>query len=537
MSQPSSSSNKQIRPKIRNRTPKPSASTATTSTTLIDGGDVEDARKRMESWMGLKESVGESSEKAAAEGVVGLTTKKSGSDVSNRIDSENGSSEKPVSKSILKTPKYTKQHLKEASGQGRDHNVEEKTTKQEVPEVSTVLVESGFVCKNFVVERDPKKPMRKRKVKPRQQHDESSHSIVEGYVPRIASGSSQSNSLEIVAPASQGSNSQHIANADPGTAHTSGLDAQASVTPTDDPKTKLENEIPLILNSLEELFEAAGDLNMSPPEDRNKITDDTKLLEADIAFSVMTQEQYDGKLAELREQHEEERQAQLRVFMGSEDVFIKESEDEGEGGEESDDEDEDMMEILMCGNEMSEEDYYHDRPSVDEDDEVRQPRVFRLLWDTLAEWFTPEAAQYLSHLLVSTSGGTYAPSAQWKSPAIQRSDIEASRCAGLMAMVKLYLPNILEELGFPQELRRTADVRLGELLRAFNYVLEAPKLPVKLWKAMTCILLEIVLVEAQKGEVLTIPPSAAVVGMTLDEYRYLSRSAVKNFGVEGPQHD
>ena len=542
MSQPLFSSNKQIRPKIRDRTPKASASSTkgTHSPTVTDGGDVEDARKRIESWMGLKESsVGESTGEARSQGVVGVTSQSLCSDVSSRIESKESSSEKtekPATRSILKTPKYTKHHLNEASGQGRDPNEEEKMIKQDVPEdAAAVPAESGFVCKDFVVERDPTKPMRKRKVKPRQQQDASSHSIVEGYVPRIATGLSPSNSSEIVVPDSQGSNSVHMARPDPGTPNSSDVDVQASViTPTDDPTTQLENENPLILNSLEELFEAAGDLNMTLPEDRHKITEDTKLVEADIAFSVMTQEQYDGKLAELREQHEQERQAQLRVFMGSEDIF-HEPESEDDGDEESDEEDdEDMMEILMAGNEISEEDYYQDRPTVDEDDEVRQPRVFRLLWDTLAEWFTPEAAQYLSHLLVTTSDDTYAPSAPWKSPAIQRSDIEASRCAGLMAMVKLYLPNILEELGFAQELRRTADVRLGELIRSFNYVLEAPKLPVKLWKAMTCILLEIVLVEAHKGEMLTIPTSAAVVGMTLEEYRYLSRSAVKNFGVEGP---
>lgn len=102
-----------------------------------------------------------------------------------------------------------------------------------------------------------------------------------------------------------------------------------------------------------------------------------------------------------------------------------------------------------------------------------------------------------------------------------------------MAMVKLYLPKCLEELGFTQELRRTADTRLGELLRMFSYVQEAPKFPVKLWKAVTCILLEIVLVEHQQVQhnQMKLPTSITAIDMTVDEYRYLTRSAVKAFGV------
>lgn len=492
---------------------------------------MEQIRQRIESWTGCKGkgTTGEYTGSRAARSQEVLDfSEKVVSDVSSTIV-DGGNSEGKPAKSILRTPKYTKQPMNSVSGTEKDQVKEEATLKLEVQEDATVRSESAFVCKNVVVERDPTKPMRKRKVKPRPP-DASSHSMVEGYVPSIAGSFASSDASEIGAPGAQFSNSPTTTHPAVGTSSERMAGVHFDIEPNDDTPTKDDEENPIILNSLEDLFQAAGDLPAILPHDRNKVTADTNVLEADIAFSVMTQEQYDDRLTELREQNEEERQAQLRVFMGTEQIFDGSESDER--SEASDEEDEDLMEILMGGNEMSEEDFYQDY-GIEEDDDVRQPRVFRLLWDTLAEWFTPEGAQYLSHLVVTTSESDSAGT-PWKPPAIERSDIEASRCAGLMAMVKLYLPNSLEELGFPQELRRTADIRLGELLRSFSYVLEAPKLPAKLWKAMTCILLEIVLVENQKVEILTLPRSVAAVGMTMDEYRYLSRTAVKNFGVEGP---
>jgi len=551
------SSSKQIRPKIRGRAPKPSSTT--TSISLNDGVNVEETRKRMENWMGLNESSVVSNSTKAQE-VMDVPTEIPDSDVSEKIPRQ----DKPdqPTKSILRTPKYTKVHVNEdeASGHNKEKDEtivkemktsgEEARTKQNVqrqdPPVETP--ESTFVCKDFVIERDPTKPMRKRKVKPRSTSDPSAHSIVEGYIPLLDSKLSRPTPSEIVAPSTQVVDSVNMTPAPIETVPKSASLAGTEID--DDTSAKVDESNPLILNSMEELFEAAGESPSSTSEsqDRNRITAETKLLEADIAFSVMTQEQYDGRLTEIREQHEEERQAQLKVFTGIENIFDdddKETDDDEEGSgkgsenedDDDDDDDDDMMEMLMARDELDEEGYFQDH-ALEEVEEVRQPRVFRLLWDTLAEWFTPEAAQYLSYLIAtftsgSADGSSSSSGMTWKPPVIARSDIEASRCAGLMAMIKLYLPSILQELAFPQELRRTADIRLGELLRSFNYVLEAPKLPVKLWKTMTCILLELVLVERQKDEMLTIPPSAAAVGMTMDEYRYLSRSAVKNFGVMG----
>lgn len=433
--------------------------------------------------------------------------------------SNSGSPSKPA-KSILRTPKYTKKDSSEltmtTSAGGTTALPQQSQGSKVSPELEETLPtvaaaeesSSGVICKNMVVERDPTKPMFKRKTKPRPTSAHS-HSAVEGYVPLTASDSATSGSAA------------KKAKEDPNTSETPDSDQDFKDAP------------PLILNSLEDLFQAAGK-PLPLQHDPNKITADTQLLEADIAFSVMTQDQYDGKLSELREQHEEERQAQLRIFMGKDDIFEGESDDDHSQNSDDDEDEDDLLEMLMGGDEEEENDEYFKEDAEDEETE-RQPRAFRLLWETLSEWITPEAAQYISHLaaLAAAPDDAVSPS-QWKPPVIERSDVEASRCAGLMAMVKLYLPKSLEELGYSSELRRTADQRLGELLRTFCYVQEAPKFPVKLWKAMTCILLEIVMFEQNGngktgGEKKALPLSVATVEMTTAEYHYMTRSAIQTF--------
>jgi hypothetical protein len=517
---------KQIRPKVRSKTASKlqDAENPKSSAARLDADtQVEETRQRMENWMGLKGSSNNDTTSLKASGASVNddrdTSSSSGTPASQQglQDEDNTSSvaaSGPPAKSILKTPKYTKRPKINSSSPPHTSKVSPESEPSEDPNAS-VEPQQNAICKNVVVERDPTQPMLKRKVKTRPPSAQS-HSAVEGYIPSTAS---------MPPPAAAAA------------AATAAVHFEE--TPTSHPQNPASNEnadtSPLVLNSLEEMFEAAGEA-LPPQHDPNKITEDTKLLEADIAFSVMTQDQYDGKLSELKEQHEQERQDQLKVFLGTDDIFEGEHvSQEGELSDEDDD-DNDMLEMLMGGDEENADDYYFDDDGHQDGQEFeRKPRAFRLLWDTLSEWITPEAMQYLS-FLEETTKESNSGQQNWTCPAIERSDVESSRGAGLMAMVKLYLPKSLEELGFPSELRRTADIRLGELLRTFNYVQEAPKLPVKLWKAMTCILLEIVMVEhGAKDDAGTkktaLPPSVATVEMTMDEYRYLTHSVVKTFGM------
>ncbi len=507
----------QVRPRLRSRIGvKPKSANAVT---LLED-DVEQTRQRIENWMGLR-STNDDAE-VSQEGSYNECDYDSSSPESQHDEKEESSSVAITShskhaKSILKTPKYTMRPLAEKQ------STQDTVVEPEASSLSWNLTQANprtdqseevtsdsptIICKDLVVERDPTKPMLKRKVHPHAPNLHS-HSAVEGYVPFSASPSAAT-LPESTTPSPNLDASDYSRNPE--------------VAPNKDASmSEIDDSAPLILNSLEELFQAAG--KQLPQHEPSKITPDTKLLEADIAFSVMTQEAYNGKLAALKEQHEEERQAQLKVFVGMDDIF----DDDGSSKDGDTSDEDDLLDVLMGDGQKNEDDYFDDYGN--EDEVECAPRPFRLLWETLSQWITPEAVQYITHL--TTTSNDDASDEQWRSPIIERTDVEASRCAGLMAMVKLYLPRSLEELHFAQELRRTADNRLGELLRMFNYVEEAPKLPVKLWKAMTCILLEIVLVEQRRSgyDGMVLPPSIASIEMTIDEYRYLSKSAVKSFGV------
>ena len=114
-------------------------------------------------------------------------------------------------------------------------------------------------------------------------------------------------------------------------------------------------------------------------------------------------------------------------------------------------------------------------------------------------------------------------------------DLQASRSNGFMAMLRMYLSRSLSELGQPMEMRRTAEQRLLGLLFTFNFSRPAAKLHVKQWKALACILLDVVLfLDHPTGEISHIPASCQAVAMTLDEYRYLAKNTIEIFDIPDP---
>jgi hypothetical protein len=56
-------------------------------------------------------------------------------------------------------------------------------------------------------------------------------------------------------------------------------------------------------------------------------------LEADISFSVMTQDQYDGNLGELKRAQDDERQAQLERSLDKENIFKNNNKESHDGGD------------------------------------------------------------------------------------------------------------------------------------------------------------------------------------------------------------
>jgi hypothetical protein len=82
--------------------------------------------------------------------------------------------------------------------------------------------------------------------------------------------------------------------------------------------------------------------------------------------------------------------------------------------------------------------------------------------------------------------------------------------------------------------RRKAEKRLTDLLRTFDYSRENPKLHVSHWKAMTCVLLEMVMKVTNENHVHQVPPSVADLDMSLEEYQYLTQKTITTFIPKSP---
>jgi len=154
--------------------------------------------------------------------------------------------------SILKTPKY--------SGTTLVSEPQPVETNQVLPEATGKPKSRPIVCKNMVVERDPTLPRRRRK---RGTSKFAQSTAVEGYVPTATATPSRRD------------------------AHTPSTAATTTPSPSNESPSK-ETSIsdPLILNSIEELFQAAG----TPLPETTDRLDKAQLIEADLSFSVMTQD-------------------------------------------------------------------------------------------------------------------------------------------------------------------------------------------------------------------------------------------------------
>jgi hypothetical protein len=530
--------------------------------------DVEETRKRMESWMGVggKKSnnnnsgaVVSSKKSSNNNGTIVSTNQATTTIISSDIADDAGgapSQEQQEQKppvSILRSPKYSTATI---VSQTNDHDDQQKnqqkqqqrTTGQTI--VSTNIVESNnnnitkkisstprnVICRDFVVERDPTKATKK--IKPFRNHNSKSdvngndniNSLsIEGYVPTTGINAA-------AAAASIGVKFKNDVKNEEGTNDNYN-------------NTDAVVDDPLVISSLEGLMRAAGE---NLPD--NKITDDTKMVEADISFSVMTKDQYESKLPTIQQEHEEERQQQLEVFMGRHDIFDDEENNEsieggvdGVDGNDNDDDDNDdddaLMELFMGADvEINNDDDNEERDNL-----MPEIRAFTLLWNALTDWMTHETVVWVKGLRDShnnnikknahddnddhrnnTTSTIMSMDNEW-TPMFDLSDIGASRCAGVLAMIRLYLGRCMDELNQKTEDRRRAEKRLNDIMRTFDYTQENPKLTSSYWKAMACILLDMVLIETRAYPIVDIPFSVKAVGMTLVEFEYLSRKAVLTF--------
>jgi hypothetical protein len=275
--------------------------------------------------------------------------------------------------------------------------------------------------------------------------------------------------------------------------------------------TAPEDTDPLVFNSLADLMEAAGTL---PPNDWNS-KESPKVVEAELSFSCMDPDDY----------QEQERQ------LEEEEQSIDQDEEDQDDDEDAEEEPEENQEDGGLWTD------FFSNEDEEEPVEPREEKAFLKLWYAISHWVTPEAVQYVGFLnqqqqqqQETDSGQDFVWDTDWV-PQVDRSDIGASRCAGLMAVLQMHIPRCLQELGRSMEDKRIAERRLDDLLRCWDYGRPSVvKLDTKLARALTCVLLETVLVVPGRTDaVVKLPVSCQAVEMKVEEYRYLTRSAIINF--------
>jgi hypothetical protein len=262
---------------------------------------------------------------------------------------------------------------------------------------------------------------------------------------------------------------------------------------------KSESDEPIVLSSVSDLLEKAG---MLPDQNDKK----PLMIEAKLEFSVMSAQEFEEYQKEL--QNDESSDQPAEVFQGHFEVF---SDDETE---------EDEFDFLHLRDGDSEE-YWSEYDDDDEERPAPKPRPFIVLWEALSGWITPEAVDLVKQW---REGKSIESSPDWVQ-IVDTSEIAASRCAGVMAMVNMSLPKCINELNRPTDRERALKHRLVDLLRSFHFSRPTPKLDTVMWRAMTCLLLIMVLgLGIEDGESENIPVSLMAVGLSAEEYKYLASS-------------
>mmetsp|Transcript_9244 Transcript_9244/g.14205 ORF Transcript_9244/g.14205 Transcript_9244/m.14205 type:complete len:586 (-) Transcript_9244:1033-2790(-) len=273
------------------------------------------------------------------------------------------------------------------------------------------------------------------------------------------------------------------------------------------------------------------------------------IIEAKLSFSCMSKEEYEETKRQQQEtssQHEEEDildknndlspEDEAQYFMGQTDIFGKRTSSSTSGYESEDDDEPDAIDFLHSeeeGEEEDDDDYYNAEDMSSISSERRAPRAFMEIWNALTQWITPQAVELLQNYQGRTTN-SLDTTIDW-TPQVDRSDIGASRCAGLMSILKMHRAKGFRELMVDGTNHRMAETRLADLLRTMDFSQPTPKLNTNLWRAMTVIFLRMVLYRKDGNSPMTIddntvPDSIKIVGMTKEEYLYLTQSSLTSLG-------
>ncbi|KAL7578068.1 hypothetical protein ACA910_015003 [Epithemia clementina (nom. ined.)] len=343
----------------------------------------------------------------------------------------------------------------------------------------------------------------------------------------------------------------------------------------EDTKKKKENGQDLIFHSLADLIlmEQAGTLQ--PNHDNEKaitFSQEGTVIEADLSFSVMSPEEFEATM------NEQDEGATDDPALNNNNNNNDDEEEKSEKENSQDDEGEGSFWDLL-GKDDDDDDNDNDNDS--EPVRTHEERAFLQLWKALSQWVTPIAVEYVfslqqqhkqqqqqrdgigdhdhagSTLLEPQSSPVTTPRRSSTTTTTTTtttcwSDVESTRCAGLMSLLQLYLvPCLQQDLHQPLDERRTVEQRLGQFLRLLDYRRPSPRLNARQARALTCILIQTVRPEyyydsdcgsddndhsnnnTDSGANKSVPPSCQAVGLTAEEHRYLVQSAIVNFRHNG----
>jgi hypothetical protein len=307
-----------------------------------------------------------------------------------------------------------------------------------------------------------------------------------------------------------------------------------------------------VIKTLSELFSFAPEataLNASAEQQTADINNE--IIEANIEFNCMSTEEYDEVVKEAESSGLSlQEYVDSRKENGESDLISDNGNDSGIDNSDQnldgdfDDENED---------EIDDENDIFDFFSGDLGEEETMPppplRPFIIFWNALSNWITADAVdvlrKYKSECFVKSEAPITQPPIEGKEME-EQSDICLSRCAGLMNMLKMNLVKSLDDLGYSADddyTRRLAESRLSEFIQSFDYSESMVKFQSSMWKALTVILLYIVLprrdiaFEGRSGVVmkdeteLTLPSSLRDVGLSIEEYKYLVDSAIPSLDI------
>ena len=238
---------------------------------------------------------------------------------------------------------------------------------------------------------------------------------------------------------------------------------------------------------------------------------------------------------------------------------------ESDGEDDDDDDDDDvLMDALK----------QHGRHRITKTDPTPRPppRAFILFWNAISQWVTPAAVEYIYQLRhtgsaassMTTNTPQHPPNMTYQQP----NDIALSRCQGLMTVIQQQTSKCWKDYIYIKErvynngtsdnnndthhttisLLRQAEQHVATLLRCLDYTHPTPKFNTIQIRALTCILLDLVMV----GTILPInrvgdghhhrhhaddpaglvPSPCVTLGMTVAEYCTIVQSSILSFRTD-----